>query len=84
MKSVLCALLLLTACAAKRIDTTPTSWKANIEKTAVIGKVGSSTVIITRRGHHNDYRDVLDELNLGPATVDQYDLYWVSPLKQNE
>ena len=69
-------------CAHKQFDVVPPGWKANSERTAVIGRLRDSTVIITRHGYTRDYRDVLDSLNLGPATVEQYDLYWVTPLKQ--
>ena len=80
MRTLLCLALMIGGCAAKQIDVTPPDWKANSERTAVIGKVHDSTVIITRHGHTRDYYAVLDGLNLGPATVEQYDLYWVTPL----
>ena len=68
-------------CARKQIDVAPLGWKANSERTAVIGTLRDSTVIITRHGQTRDYHDVLDSLNLGPATVEQYDIYWITPLK---
>ena len=71
----------MSSCAHKQLDVVPPGWEANTERTAVIGKVRNSAVIITRHGHTRDYYDVLDGLNLGPATVEQYDLYWITPLK---
>lgn len=81
MRIFLCLVLAVSGCATKQLDVVPPDWKANSERTAVIGKLRDSTVIITRHGHTRDYRDVLDSLNLGPATVEQYDLYWITPLK---
>ena len=80
MKWLLVCVLVGSGCANRPVDVAPPGWEANTEKTAVIGRVRNSTIIITGHGHTRDYRDVLDSLNLGPATVDQFDLYWVTPL----
>ena len=74
--------LIMAGCgpAIKQIDVMPPEWKANPERTAIIAPVGKSTVIVTKKGNDRIFKLTLESLHLGPATVEHFDLYWITPL----
>ena len=78
---LLCALL-VGGCTPKRMDIVPPVWRPNAEHTAWIGDTSGATVIITRAGNIRVFKETLEHLHLGPASVEHFDLYLVTPLSK--
>ena len=76
--------LFLSGCgqSIRQIDVMPPEWKANPERTAIVATINHSTVIVTKKGNDRIFKNILENLHLGLATVEHYDLYWVTPLSK--